>query len=214
LREGLDLPEVSLVAIMDADKEGFLRNERSLTQTAGRAARNVDGLVIFYADKMTESMQKTIDDFKKAAEKFNACGEICKKNGLRFAYHNHGYSFETLEGQLPQDVLMQNTNADLVDFEMDMYWVATAGEDIEAWLKKYKNRFRLCHIKDRSKSPVADNGKNSVDVGTGVIDFAKILKTAKANGMEYYIVEQEAYPGGSPLNAAKVSAEYMKKVKI
>ncbi len=62
LREGLDLPEVSLVAILDADKEGFLRNDRSLTQTAGRAARNVNGLVIFYADKMTDSMQRTIDE--------------------------------------------------------------------------------------------------------------------------------------------------------
>jgi excinuclease ABC subunit B len=62
LREGLDLPEVSLVAILDADKEGFLRDERSLTQTAGRAARNADGLVIFYADKMTDSMQRTIDE--------------------------------------------------------------------------------------------------------------------------------------------------------
>ena len=69
LREGLDLPEVSLVAILDADKEGFLRNERSLTQTAGRAARNVDGLVIFYADKMTESMQKTIDETTRRREK-------------------------------------------------------------------------------------------------------------------------------------------------
>jgi excinuclease ABC subunit B len=69
LREGLDLPEVSLVAILDADKEGFLRNERSLTQTAGRAARNVDGLVIFYADKMTESMQKTIDETNRRREK-------------------------------------------------------------------------------------------------------------------------------------------------
>ena len=62
LREGLDLPEVSLVAILDADKEGFLRNDRSLTQTAGRAARNVNGLVIFYADKVTEAMQLTIDE--------------------------------------------------------------------------------------------------------------------------------------------------------
>ncbi|MBR9922313.1 MAG: excinuclease ABC subunit UvrB [Bacteroidetes bacterium] len=62
LREGLDLPEVSLVAIIDADKEGFLRNERSLTQTAGRAARNANGLVIFYADKVTDSMQRTIDE--------------------------------------------------------------------------------------------------------------------------------------------------------
>jgi excinuclease ABC subunit B len=69
LREGLDLPEVSLVAILDADKEGFLRNERSLTQTAGRAARNVDGLVIFYADKITESMQRTIDETERRREK-------------------------------------------------------------------------------------------------------------------------------------------------
>jgi excinuclease ABC subunit B len=69
LREGLDLPEVSLVAILDADKEGFLRNERSLTQTAGRAARNVDGLVIFYADKITESMQRTIDETTRRREK-------------------------------------------------------------------------------------------------------------------------------------------------
>ncbi len=69
LREGLDLPEVSLVAILDADKEGFLRNEKSLTQTAGRAARNVNGLVIFYADKMTESMQRTIDETIRRREK-------------------------------------------------------------------------------------------------------------------------------------------------
>jgi len=69
LREGLDLPEVSLVAILDADKEGFLRNERSLTQTAGRAARNVNGLVIFYADKMTQSMQKAIDETERRRAK-------------------------------------------------------------------------------------------------------------------------------------------------
>ena len=69
LREGLDLPEVSLVAILDADKEGFLRNEKSLTQTAGRAARNVDGLVIFYADQVTGSMQRTIDETFRRREK-------------------------------------------------------------------------------------------------------------------------------------------------
>jgi excinuclease ABC subunit B len=69
LREGLDLPEVSLVAILDADKEGYLRNEKSLTQTAGRAARNAEGLVIFYADKMTDSMQKTIDETNRRRQK-------------------------------------------------------------------------------------------------------------------------------------------------
>src|SRR5690606_11654202 len=69
LREGLDLPEVTLVAILDADKEGFLRDERSLTQMAGRAARNADGLVIFYADKITDSMQRTIDETQRRREK-------------------------------------------------------------------------------------------------------------------------------------------------
>ncbi len=69
MREGLDLPEVSLVAILDADKEGFLRSERSLTQTAGRAARNVNGKVIFYADKITLSMRKTMDETNRRREK-------------------------------------------------------------------------------------------------------------------------------------------------
>ena len=69
LREGLDLPEVSLVVVLDADKEGFLRNEKSLTQTAGRAARNVNGRVIFYADQMTKSMQRTIDETNRRRDK-------------------------------------------------------------------------------------------------------------------------------------------------
>ena len=82
LREGLDLPEVSLVAILDADKEGFLRNERSLTQTAGRAARNLNGRVIMYADKTTKSMQKTIDATNRRREiqlKYNADNNISPK---------------------------------------------------------------------------------------------------------------------------------------
>ena len=158
--------------------------------------------------------QKSLDDFKKFADEFNQKGEICKKNGIRFAYHNHEYSFKVLDGQLPQDVMMKNTDPSLVDFEMDMYWVAVTGQDIETWLKKYKNRFRLCHVKDRTKNPGTDNGKNSIDLGTGSIDFNKILKSASKLGMQYYIVEQEFYPNGSSLEAVQADAGYMKKLKI
>lgn len=158
--------------------------------------------------------QKSLDDYKRHADEFNKRGEICKKNGIRFAYHNHDYSFKPINGQLPQDVMMNATDASLVDYELDMYWVVAAGEDIEAWVKKYPKRFRLCHVKDRSKTPGADNGKNSVDLGTGAINWNSVLKTAKANGMEYFIVEQEAYPNGTSLEASKVNAEYMKKLKI
>ena len=79
LREGLDLPEVSLVAILDADKEGFLRNHRSLTQTAGRAARHINGKVILYADKITESMQLTLEETqrrRKKQEEYNKLNNI------------------------------------------------------------------------------------------------------------------------------------------
>lgn len=79
LREGLDFPEVSLVAILNADKQGFLRDERSLTQTAGRAARNVNGLVIFYADRISPSMQKTMDETMRRREKQMAYN---KANGI------------------------------------------------------------------------------------------------------------------------------------
>ncbi|AXY76787.1 sugar phosphate isomerase/epimerase [Paraflavitalea soli] len=158
--------------------------------------------------------QKTLDDYKKFADKFNSLGDICKKNGLRFAYHNHGYTFTAQDGVMPQDTLMQHTNPDTVDFEMDIYWVATPGEDPIAWLKKYPKRFRLCHVKDRQKGANPTQHDASVDLGTGSLDFTKILKEARKQGMEYYIVEQERYEGTTPLKAAATDAVYMKKLSI
>jgi len=158
--------------------------------------------------------QKDIDAFKKFADEFNQKGEICKKNGIRFAYHNHDYSFVNMNGEMGQDVMMKNTDPNLVDFELDMYWVVAGGQDIEAWLNKYPKRFRLCHVKDRKKGATATEKDASVVVGTGSIDYTKILKTAKKQGMEYYIIEQEKWDGTTPMQAAQANAGYMKSLSI
>ncbi len=192
----------------------FVSSHCDIKKDFGKKVDEAAAIGMKYLIYPWEGPGKTIDYYKQLAEEFNKSGEICRKAGLRFAFHNHDFTFHTLDGIFPQDVLLENTDASLVDFEMDIYWVVTAGQNPESWLKKYKDRFRLCHVKDRSKTPVEDNGKNSVDLGTGSIDWGKVLQTAKTNGMEYYIVEQEAYPNGNPMDAVKVDAEFMKKLKL
>ncbi|WP_395062263.1 sugar phosphate isomerase/epimerase family protein [Flavobacterium sp.] len=155
--------------------------------------------------------QKSIDDFKNYADLFNKAGEVCKKEGIKFAYHNHDYSFKELDGQIPQQLMLDRTDAGLVDFEMDIYWVITAGIDPIEYMTKYKNRFKLCHIKDRLKNnsePFA-----SCTLGEGVIQYPAILKKAKALGMEYFIYEQEKYDDKGVLFDAQQSADYLKKMK-
>jgi excinuclease ABC subunit B len=128
LREGLDLPEVSLVAILDADKEGFLRNARSLTQTAGRAARNSNGLVIFYADKVTDAMQRTMD-------------ETMRRRMAQIAYNEeHGITPRTVS-KTREQILAQKTILDIRGVEPVKYYVESeepnlAAEPIMAYMTR------------------------------------------------------------------------------
>jgi sugar phosphate isomerase/epimerase len=156
--------------------------------------------------------QTSMEAWKEVTDKFNKCGEICQQNGIRFAYHNHAYSFKAFTGMIPHDFMMENTDPALVDFEMDIYWVVTGGADPIEYLTKYPNRFRLCHVKDRLKTAAPDEREASCDLGTGMIDYPKILKVAADNGMQYFILEQERYDNSTPLKSAGVGAEYLKKL--
>ncbi len=155
--------------------------------------------------------QKTWDDWKKIADEFNTVGEQVKKAGLKFGYHNHDYSFRPLDGKLPQEFLLANTDPKNVMFELDLCWIDVAGVNTADHLKKYGKRYELCHIKDYTM----ENGKAvQNDLGKGSVDFKKTLRAAMDNSnIKYFLVEQEEYPG--PVMASmKNDAEYMKVLSV
>ncbi len=159
-----------------------------------------------------EAGSKTVEDYKKLADRFNECGEICRKHGLKVGYHNHDAIFKPIDNQIPMDILLNNTDKNNVVFEMDIYWVVTAGADPVAYLKKYKDSFKLGHVKDMKKNTTEHDA--SCILGEGSIDFKGILPVAKANGMEYFIVEQERYDNSTELDSAKADAKYMSMLSV
>ena len=166
---------------------------------------------------------KTNDEFKKAADSMIQLGEICKSKGLTYGYHNHHYSFVKIDGEYPQDVMMKATAGAPVVYEMDMYWVAAAGEDPKAWFKKYPGQFELGHVKDRYSAAMIKeimqkekaDSEFGVDascvLGKGSMNFDELLLVAKENGMKHFIVEQERFDGITSLEAAKEDAAFLKK---
>jgi len=160
--------------------------------------------------------QKTIDAFKRIAEEFNGYGAICKKNGLRFAYHPHDYPYKPVDGQLPIDVLLANTDPELVDFEMDFYYTVTEGQDPEAYIRKYKPRFRLCHMRDvlKERLPAGSDEESACDLGTGIINYPHLLSTGLHNGMKYFFVEQSRFFQETSLQSAKVNIDYLEQIKL
>ena len=156
---------------------------------------------------LEEQYRKSADNFKKIATSLNKAGEVCKKLGMKLAYHNHDFEFAPVEGQTGFDIYLKETDPKLVSFELDIYWATKAGKDPIALFQKYPGRFAMWHVKDMDNTPK----KFFTEVGNGIIDYKKIFNYAKLSGMKYFFVEQDVCPG-PPLESTAKSVAYLQKI--
>jgi sugar phosphate isomerase/epimerase len=140
------------------------------------------------------------------AEQLNKAGEGCKRNGIQLCYHNHDFEFVAQENKHPYEVLLNDTDKNLVKMELDLYWVTKAGHDPVTLFNQHPGRFPLWHVKDMDKS--AEH--SFTEVGNGTINFKNIFKHADKAGLKYFFVEQDKTPG-SPFDSITQSISYIKK---
>jgi sugar phosphate isomerase/epimerase len=153
--------------------------------------------------------RRSLDDYKKLADLLNRAGRLARQAGLRFAYHNHDFEFETLEGQTPYDLLLALTDAREVELELDLYWISKAGRRPLEYFAKHPGRFPLLHVKDMDATP----RRFFAEVGRGVIDFKSIFAQSRKAGVRHYFVENDE-PAGSPFESLRVSFEYLRRLEF
>ena len=134
---------------------------------------------------LSDSERQNIDQYREYVDIYNLFGEKCNQNGLKFAYHNHDFEFNTLDGEVPMDLLLDKTDPNNVLFELDMYWVNKAKKDPKFYINRYPGRFPLWHIKDMASNTMM------ADVGDGVIDFSEIFSLSNISGLKHYFVERD-----------------------
>ena len=174
-------------------------------ETMNEAAES--GQTYIICSTMPTNVQ-TVDNYKKVAESFNKAGEECKKLNLKFGYHNHAYEFESDGNKVLYEVLLENTQPDLVHLELDLGWVIVGGKNPLDYFNKYPGRFPLWHLKDMDIAK-----KHSVEFGKGNLDIMAMLKNRKQSGLDIMFVEQEEY-ASTPFESMKENMEYLKGVKI
>ncbi len=134
---------------------------------------------------MEKALRQSAADWHRWAADANQLGELCRQNGMRAAYHNHDFEFQAIDGVVPFEVLLQETDPELVDFQLDFYWVRKANRSIRDVLTMASDRVTMAHIKD------IDEAGNIVDVGAGQIDFARILREPPAASIRHAFVEHD-----------------------
>ena len=129
--------------------------------------------------------RETLDGYRRVAERFNTVALAVREAGLQFAYHNHDFEFEPIDGQVPFDVLLEETDPDLVQIELDLFWIIHGGGDPLDYFARYPGRYPMVHVKDR----LADG--TMVDVGDGAVDFTAIFSRSEEAGIRHYFVEHD-----------------------
>lgn len=156
---------------------------------------------------LVDKDRTSIDDYKKVCESLNKAGEVAKKNGIRFQYHNHAFEFEKLNDQIPYDVMLAELDPKLVSMELDLFWITNAGYDPIAYFNKYPGRFEQWHVKDMDKN---DKNKN-VSIGSGSMDWKKLFASAKKSGMKHFYVEHDSF-SGAPIDNVSEGIKYLKTI--
>jgi sugar phosphate isomerase/epimerase len=161
-----------------------------------------------------EERRKTIDDWKRIAEQLNQAGTACQAAGLQFAYHNHDFEFVPIDGRVPYDILLENTDASLVKLELDLFWITFAGGDPLAQFARSPGRFPLVHVKDMTPKPTLDASPERVmvDVGKGSIDWKRIFAQSRAGGIQHYFVEHDQ--PSDPLASARASYDFLHQLEF
>jgi sugar phosphate isomerase/epimerase len=164
---------------------------------------------------LDESLRHDMDGLKRFMDQFNKCGELCKKSGMKFGYHNHNFEFSTKVGDSDlYDFILKSTDPELVAQQMDVGNMLGAGGIALDLLKKYPGRFELMHVKDEIKSDTGQgmDGYDSTILGTGVMPVKEILMAAKKiGGTSQFVIEQESYQGKDPFDCVKIDLQMMKK---
>ncbi|HLL41971.1 MAG TPA: sugar phosphate isomerase/epimerase family protein [Segetibacter sp.] len=164
---------------------------------------------------LDESLRKNYDDLVRFLQLFNKCGELCKKSGMKFGYHNHDFEFMfSLNNKLIYDIILENTDPSLVAHQLDIGNMYGAGGRAEQIIEKHPGRFELLHVKDEIKADKKgemEGGYESTVLGKGVIPVKQILDLAKkSGGTTQFIIEQESYQGKTPIECAKEDLAMMK----
>ncbi|MDX2249737.1 MAG: sugar phosphate isomerase/epimerase [Bacteroidia bacterium] len=149
-----------------------------------------------------------VDEVKRIAAEFNEIGEKCRQGGIQFVFHNHDKEFFPVEGQLPYDIILDETDPALVGMEIDLYWIAKGGADPIPYFKKYPGRFEICHVKDMDNTPE----KSFETPGKGIIDFPSIFAHIKTAGLKYFIVERDKAP--EPMRTMREGYEYLRGLRF